>query len=61
MLEAQILNVGWFMKGWGEVDRGRGSIWFFFGRPDGFGSSDFVQNVQFLCSIDLYGFRVLIP
>ena len=34
------------MKGWGEVDRGRGSIWGFFGRPDGFGSSDFAQHVD---------------
>ena len=28
-----------------------------FGRPDGFGSSDFVRIEIFLCSIDLYGFR----
>ena len=27
-----------------------------FGRPDGFGSSDFVRIEIFLCSIDLYGF-----
>ena len=33
----------------------------FFGRPDGFGSSDFAQNVGFLCSIDLYGSRGLTP
>ena len=34
-------------EGWGEVDRGRESICFFFvGRPDGFGSSDFAQNVD---------------
>ena len=29
----------------------------FFGRPDGFGSSDFVRLEIFLCSIDLYGCR----
>ena len=29
----------------------------FFGRPDGFGSSDFVRIEIFSCSIDLYGFR----
>ena len=27
------------------------------GRPDGFGSSDFVRIEIFLCSIDLYWFR----
>ena len=29
----------------------------FFGRPDGFGSSDVIRIDFFLCSIDLYGFR----
>ena len=48
----------------GEVDRGRsrstdiarvfGAL---LGRPDGFGSSDFVGIEICLCSIDLYGFR----
>ena len=28
-----------------EVDRSRESIWGMFGRPDGFGSSNFAQNV----------------
>ena len=32
-----------------------------FGRPGGFGSSDFAQNVDFSCSIDLYGSRGLSP
>ena len=32
--------------GWGEVDRGRGSIWVFLGCPDGFGNSDFAQIVD---------------
>ena len=46
-----------------EVDWGRlrstdfKKIFVFFGRPDGFGSSDFVRIEIFLCSIDLYWFR----
>ena len=30
----------------GEVDRGRGSIWVFFGHPDGVGSSDLAETVD---------------
>ena len=41
-----------------EVARVFGAL---FGRPDGFGSSDFAQNVDCLCSIDLYGSRGLNP
>ena len=43
------------MKGWEEVDRGRPKsreYWgLFFGRPDGFGSSDFAQFVDVLIII----------
>ena len=39
-----------------EVARVFGAL---FGRPDGFGSSDFAQIACVLCSIDLYGFREL--
>ena len=43
-----------------EVDRGRPKSRVFgacFGRPDGFGSSDFDRIEICLCPIDLYGFR----
>ena len=36
------------MKGWVKVDRGRGVFGALFGCPDGFGSSDFSQNVDCL-------------
>ena len=49
---AQILNFEWFMKGLGrgrvrstEVAEVFGAL---FERPDGFGSSDFAQNVDFV-------------
>ena len=45
----------------GEVGRGRlkvaGVFEAWLGRPDGFGSGDFVRIEIFLCSIDLYWFR----
>ena len=37
---------GRFGGGSGMVGQGRESICFFFGRPDGFGSSDFAQIVD---------------
>ena len=47
-----------------EVGRGRRIFGKVFGalvgRPDGFGSSDFVRIEIFLCSIDLYWFRELV-
>ena len=44
----------------GEVDRGRPKspvFGAFFGRPNGFGSSDFVRIEICLCSVDLHWFR----
>ena len=37
---------GRFGGGLGMVGQGRENVWVFFGRPDGFGSSDFAQIVD---------------
>ena len=45
LLEGRV-GVGWGRSRSIEVDRNRESVWVFFGRPDGFGSSDFAQIVN---------------